>query len=377
MAKQVIGVGTVANDNTGDFLRPAMIKVNENFSELYNFNDTLHAVAFSGDYQDLINTPPGEAFDGTYESLTGKPNLGSASEEDVEFFAVTARGLPVGGTTGQILAKNSDTNYDVEWVEDAGGIDDGSDVFDAVNAESAADRYAFFNSLAEDLLDATTSPTDGLVAVDTGAFIKTTLSTLIDDMDTTARQALLANLLADLLDGGEVVKFSDAEDGIEGLELIEEVLGQPSDVAAGTSLTLGMTIASDQFWRIRQTVSPASPLTIHLPGTDATPDDTNHTLNVRVTGITSAVPWQIEEIAAGLEDVEGRITFVNNEGNTNNCFPQNHVGTGATVEYIDGIEEADLVVPTGAGSRLTVFYRIEQTGATGVFEIIGYTKYTA
>ncbi len=30
-------------------------------------------------------------------------------------------GVPTGGTTGQILAKNSDTNYDTEWIDNTGG----------------------------------------------------------------------------------------------------------------------------------------------------------------------------------------------------------------------------------------------------------------
>jgi len=36
MAKQTIGIGAVANDGTGDPLRTAMDKVNDNFNELYN-----------------------------------------------------------------------------------------------------------------------------------------------------------------------------------------------------------------------------------------------------------------------------------------------------------------------------------------------------
>jgi hypothetical protein len=40
MAKQVINIGTVANDNTGDPLRTAMTKVNENFTEVYDSLDT-------------------------------------------------------------------------------------------------------------------------------------------------------------------------------------------------------------------------------------------------------------------------------------------------------------------------------------------------
>jgi hypothetical protein len=36
MAKQVINIGSVANDGTGDPLRTAFDKVNDNFTELYN-----------------------------------------------------------------------------------------------------------------------------------------------------------------------------------------------------------------------------------------------------------------------------------------------------------------------------------------------------
>ena len=36
MAKQTIGIGTVANDDTGDTLRNAMDKCNDNFTELYD-----------------------------------------------------------------------------------------------------------------------------------------------------------------------------------------------------------------------------------------------------------------------------------------------------------------------------------------------------
>lgn len=36
MAKQTINVGTTANDGTGDTLRASFVKVNENFTEVYN-----------------------------------------------------------------------------------------------------------------------------------------------------------------------------------------------------------------------------------------------------------------------------------------------------------------------------------------------------
>lgn len=48
MAKQTINVGTTANDGTGDTLRASFIKVNENFTEVYNnANPQLVAASYS------------------------------------------------------------------------------------------------------------------------------------------------------------------------------------------------------------------------------------------------------------------------------------------------------------------------------------------
>lgn len=57
MAKQVIAVGAQPNDGTGDRLRDAMVKVNENFTELYANVASLTSDAFSGSYTDLTNKP--------------------------------------------------------------------------------------------------------------------------------------------------------------------------------------------------------------------------------------------------------------------------------------------------------------------------------
>lgn len=35
MVKNIIGIGTIANDGTGDTLRLAAIKINQNFYEIY------------------------------------------------------------------------------------------------------------------------------------------------------------------------------------------------------------------------------------------------------------------------------------------------------------------------------------------------------
>jgi len=63
MAKQSIGLGTTANDHSGDSLRVAGTKINANFTEIYTAigNGTLPAlatVAKTGEYTDLSGRPP-------------------------------------------------------------------------------------------------------------------------------------------------------------------------------------------------------------------------------------------------------------------------------------------------------------------------------
>ena len=78
MAKQTINIGTTANDRTGDPLRTAFTKINQNFTELYNAD----AAEFSGNYNDLTNKPnlnlyqlASTAFSGDYDDLDNKPTI--------------------------------------------------------------------------------------------------------------------------------------------------------------------------------------------------------------------------------------------------------------------------------------------------------------
>jgi len=48
MARQIIGIGAAPNDGTGDTLRDAMDKVNDNCLELYNTTVEPTAFYFSG-----------------------------------------------------------------------------------------------------------------------------------------------------------------------------------------------------------------------------------------------------------------------------------------------------------------------------------------
>ena len=56
MAKQTIGIGSSANDGTGDPLRTAFDKINDNFTELYGStaeaNDLIDCLLYTSDAAD-------------------------------------------------------------------------------------------------------------------------------------------------------------------------------------------------------------------------------------------------------------------------------------------------------------------------------------
>ncbi len=82
-------------------------------------------------------------------------------------------GVPAGGTTGQVLAKNSNTDYDTEWVTGGGGGGSG----DVVGpASSANDRLAAFDGVTGKLIKDSGATVAGIVAL-----IPTTTSELTND----------------------------------------------------------------------------------------------------------------------------------------------------------------------------------------------------
>jgi hypothetical protein len=46
MAQKIIDVGTTGNDGTGDTIRLAGIKINDNFTELYDFDSVKSGISF-------------------------------------------------------------------------------------------------------------------------------------------------------------------------------------------------------------------------------------------------------------------------------------------------------------------------------------------
>lgn len=139
MAKQVIGVGASANDGTGDPIRNAMIKINANFTELYDGQ-------FSGAYADLTGKPtiPTDltdlgitdgsnnqvlTTDGNGNFTFRTPAASSYTNASVDSHLNTST-----ATNGQLL---SWTGSDYDWIDAPSGS--GSTTFAALTEVNTAD----------------------------------------------------------------------------------------------------------------------------------------------------------------------------------------------------------------------------------------------
>ena len=115
MAKQTINIGTVANDGTGDPLRTAFDKVNDNFTELYNDD--------AGD----VNSVTGSG------GLTASPTTGAVvvnldndsityAKLGTEFTTSAALSTEVDFSTAQVFTKTLSGNTTLTFSNDAIGM---------------------------------------------------------------------------------------------------------------------------------------------------------------------------------------------------------------------------------------------------------------
>ena len=120
MAKQIIAVGSAANDGSGDILRNAFIKVNDNFTELYNFDaglnvpNTLTDLSISDGTLGQLLQANGN---GTFEFVDAPAGTQPRSNTDI-INVITGADLDMGGNKvlfGNVYDQLSDlpsaTNY--------------------------------------------------------------------------------------------------------------------------------------------------------------------------------------------------------------------------------------------------------------------------
>jgi len=105
MAKQTINVGTTANDGTGDTLRASFVKVNDNFTEVYNsLNPSVIALtatdgtAVTGTTADTLSQSlliPANTYlaNGILEVICRMSKTGTASTSNIRIYKNTTNSL--------------------------------------------------------------------------------------------------------------------------------------------------------------------------------------------------------------------------------------------------------------------------------------------
>ena len=121
MAKQTINVGTTANDGTGDTLRDSFIKVNDNFTEVYNNANPQLIVASYTDGTTVTGTTsetlsrslliPANTFSGNgmLEVIGRMTKTGTAGASNIKIYKNTSNTL-TGATLICTIASIAGTN---------------------------------------------------------------------------------------------------------------------------------------------------------------------------------------------------------------------------------------------------------------------------
>lgn len=172
MAQQTINVGTTANDGTGDALRIAGGKVNDNFTELYtgkleasavDIDSTMAAnsdskvpsqkavktaLAAKADSSAVTSALSAKAdtsslalvaTSGSYGDLTGKPTLGTASAEDV---GTSAGNVVQLDGSGKLPAVDGSALTNLPSA--GGGLEAANNLSDVDDADTAADNIGAY-----------------------------------------------------------------------------------------------------------------------------------------------------------------------------------------------------------------------------------------
>lgn len=122
MAKQTINVGTTANDGTGDTLRASFIKVNENFTEVYNNANPQLIVASYSDGTAVTGTTaetlsqslliPANTYssNGMLEVLCRMTKTGTAGTSTIKVYKNTSNTLTGATLLSTIASASAGTN---------------------------------------------------------------------------------------------------------------------------------------------------------------------------------------------------------------------------------------------------------------------------
>jgi hypothetical protein len=123
MSQQIINIGSVPNDGSGDSLRTAFSKINNNFTELYSYsssNSFTYTVGTSA--QTILELPANTFTRGTFEIYSVVPTdtltvqISSITSTATDF-TVNLPSIPASWTVGStvVISNTSPAAYDGTW----------------------------------------------------------------------------------------------------------------------------------------------------------------------------------------------------------------------------------------------------------------------
>lgn len=182
MAQQTLNIGTNANDGTGDNLRAAMIKVNENFTEIYSAPGfTVDTISFSGNEisavrsnDDLVFKPAGSgAVQFPAIKIDDNNIVGTRSNEDINLLPAGTGSVVFGSIKiqGTSLSSDDSTTININdgLVVDGTSRVTGTSIFTgAVNMSSTLDVVG--NTTLANITASGTATLAGTVTIDNLTF---------------------------------------------------------------------------------------------------------------------------------------------------------------------------------------------------------------
>ena len=279
MAKQTIGIGSAANDGTGDPLRSAFDKINDNFSEIYTElgGSSLSSLSLSGNA--LIS-------DVTNSDINITPNGTGV--------VIINSNLEVKGTTTEINATTLEIGDNlIELNKDnSGGADEDAGIY--IQRGSAGNNAVFYWNEGDDKFKAVLTTSVGT-------------ATAVTDSSTAT---IVANLEGDVTAGTVDTNIIQSTDSSniriqEAVEISGAVVGQSTanftgaitsgGIVTGTALTVGAAVLTEAELETIDTITAGTVAASKAVVVDASKDITGFN-NLTATGNITAIIGDFESL---------------------------------------------------------------------------------
>ena len=279
MAKQTIGIGSAANDGTGDPLRSAFDKINDNFSEIYTElgGSSLSSLSLSGNA--LIS-------DVTNSDINITPNGTGV--------VIINSNLEVKGTTTEINATTLEIGDNlIELNKDnSGGADEDAGIY--IQRGSAGNNAVFYWNEGDDKFKAVLTTSVGT-------------ATAVTDSSTAT---IVANLEGDVTAGTVDTNIIQSTDSSniriqEAVEISGAVVGQSTanftgaitsgGIVTGTALTVGAAVLTEAELETIDTITAGTVAASKAVVVDASKDITGFN-NLTATGNITAKIGDFESL---------------------------------------------------------------------------------